>query len=261
MTTECIHGLDIARCDLCSPRTPPPTAGGVAAPGTRARRAPAKKRSTSSLTSAKPATVDAGARRIFHITHRQNVAAILAAGRLLSETAGAAPVVDISASDNREVRREVRVGADDSSATVASHVPFFLAPNAFLWDRLRGRETDIRLAPEAHTTPTSDFVLFVSTVRSAGEHAVIADGDAADPTTRFFSLAESSGKMPRRLTDEEDAVRDAELLVPDEFPFTSVTLIGVANDKVRAEVRAALAEHSFNQKVSVYPPWFLPSQL
>ncbi len=205
--------------------------------------------------------MDAGARRIFHITHRRNVASILSSGLLLSEEAGAAPVVDISAADNRELRREVRVGVGESTATVASYVPFFLAPNAFLWDRLRDSETDIRLAPETHTTPASDFVLFVSTVRGAGDLAVVADGDAADPTTRFFPIAESAGQMPRRLTDEEDAVRDAELLVPNEFPFTAVTLIGVANDKVRVEVRAALAEHGFHQKVSVYPPWFLPSQL
>ena len=178
---------------------------------------------------------------------------------MLSDAAGATPVVDISAPDNREIRREVRTGSEPASATVSAHVPFFLVPNAFLWERMRDSEADLRLAESVHTTSTSDFVILVSTVRAAGELAVVADGDAADPSTRFSSLAESGGKMPRRLHDEEHAVFDAELLVPGEFPFEAITLVGVANDKVRSDVRAMLSEHGFSQKVSVYPPWFQPS--
>lgn len=178
---------------------------------------------------------------------------------MLSDAGGATPVVDISAPDNRELRREVRAGSEPESATVAAHVPFFLVPNAFLWERMRDSEADLRLSDAAGATPASDFVMLVSTVRAAGDLAVVADGDAADPSTRFSSLAESDGRMPRRLHDEEHAVFDAEFLVPGEFPFAAITLVGVANDKVRSEVRSLLAEHGFSQKVSVYPPWFQPS--
>lgn len=246
VTTECIHGLDIARCDVCSPRTPPPDVRAAKPP-----RSPAPRRSAPIATT-KPATVDAGARRIFHITHRRNLAGILAAGRVLSDAAGATPVVDISAVDNRELRREVLVGVEP----VAAHVPFFLVPNAILWDGMRNGEADYRLTDGVRSTPASDFVMLVSTARAAGESAIVADGDVADPTTRFSSLAELDGRMPRRLHDEEDALRSAEFLVLGEFPFAAVTLVGVANDKVRTEVRALLEEHGFVQKVSVYPPWF-----
>ncbi len=244
VTTECIHGLETARCDLCSPRTPPPAA-------VKPARAPAQRKAAP-ISTTRPVTVDAGARRIFHVTHRRNLAGILSKGRILSDAAGADPVVDISASDHRELRREASAG----SAPVAAFVPFFLAPNAILWDGLRGGEADHRLAETARSTPASEFVMLVSSARAGGKSAVVADGEAVDPTTRFSSLAELHGRMPRRLYDEEDALRSAEFLVPGEFPFDAVTLVGVANDKVRSEVRALLGEHGFAQKVSVYPPWF-----
>lgn len=249
MTTECIHGLELARCDACSPRTPPP------APA-RPARTPVQRKA-SSISSSRPITVDSGDRRIFHLTHRRNLGGILAAGRLLADTAGAEPVVDISAPDNRELRRAVNTGA----APVASFVPFFLAPDAILWDGMRSGEVDHRLAQEVRGVAASEFVLLVSSARSGGDGALVADGDAADPGTRFGPLAELSRRMSRRPStgqygDEEDLLRSAEFLVPAEFPVSALTLVGVANDKVRSEVRTLLSEHGFAQKVSVYPPWF-----
>jgi hypothetical protein len=44
------------------------------------------------------------------------------------------------------------------------------------------------------------------------------------------------------------------------LPLESVTLIGVANDKVRQSVRDLLAGSSFTPKISVYPPWFQQSE-
>lgn len=199
-----------------------------------------------------PVAVDSGARRIFHVTHQRNLPGILGAGRVLSDAAGARPVVDISAPDNRELRRELSAGP----TSVAAYVPFYLAPDALQWEAVRRGEPDHRLADTVRTTPPSEFVMLVSSARAGGDDALVADGDAADATTRFSSRAELGGRMPRRLYDDEDALRSAEFLVPGEFPFTAVTLIGVANDKVRSEVRTLLGEHGFAQKVSVYPPWF-----
>lgn len=201
--------------------------------------------------------VDAGAHRIFHVTHRRNLAGILAAGRVLSDAAGAQPAFDASASDNRALRREARVG----SAPVAAFVPFFLVPDALLWERIRGGESDSRLADAVRGTPASDFVMLVSSVRAAGDGAILADGDAVDPATRFSPLAEFGGRVPRRLGsagygEDDDNLRSAEVLVPGEFAFAEVTLVGVANDKVRSDIRTMLAGGGFAQKVSVYPPWF-----
>lgn len=247
--TECIHGLEIERCDACSPRERP--AGDRPLSAARVTRArPARK--TTPIASTKPVAVDPGTRRIFHLTHVRNLPLILEAGRVLSDAAGAVPAVDISTSDNRELRREVAVG----SVTVASFVPFFLVPDANLWEGIRLGEPDYRLDDAVRRTPAADFVLLVSTAGAGGDNSVIADGDAADPATRFSPLSELGGRMPRRLYDEEDALRVAEFLVPEQFEFSAVTLVGVANDKVRATVREQLTAHGYAQKVSVYPPWF-----
>ena len=40
------------------------------------------------------------------------------------------------------------------------------------------------------------------------------------------------------------------------FPFDLVSLIGVANDRVRDEVKSILRSSPYSTKVAVYPPWF-----
>ncbi len=247
--TECIHGLDAERCDLCAPRKR--TAAEVAASQVKPVRARAQRSSRASG-SKKHVAVDPGTRRIFHLTHVKNLDGILASQQILADAAGAKPVIDISSADNRELRREVSAGP----APVAAYVPFFLGADAFMWEELRSGITNYRLADDTVHIPTSEFVVLVGSVRGAGADSLITDGDAADPATRFSSPDMLGGRMPRRDFEEEDSLLSAEFLVPTAFPFSSVTLIGVANDKVRTRVRELLAAHGFAQKVSVYPPWF-----
>lgn len=247
--TECIHGLDTERCDACAPRKPVATdlSAGAVKP-TRARA----QRSSRSSASTNQAAVDPGTRRIFHLTHVKNLEGILAAKQILSDAAGAKPVIDISSPENRELRRETIAGA----APVASFVPFFLAADAILWEDMRGGTPDYRLSKDARSIPAAEFVMLVGSLHGAGADAVIAEGDAADSATRFSAPDTLGGRMPRRFYEEEDSVRSAEFLVPHAFPFSSVTLVGVANDKVRTKVRELIGAHGFTQKVSVYPPWF-----
>lgn len=247
--TECIHGLDTERCDVCAPRKR--SEAEVAAAAAKPVRARAQ-RSSRSGGSAKQVAVDPGTRRIFHLTHLKNLEGILTKQQILSDAAGASPVVDISSADNRELRREVSAG----SSPVAAYVPFFLAADAILWEGMRGEVEDYRLAEGAHSIPASEFVILVGSVRGAGVDSILTDGDAADPATEFSSPDMLGGRMPRRFFEEEDSVRSAEFLVPHSFPFSSVTLVGVANDKVRTKVKELIAAHGFAQKVSVYPPWF-----
>lgn len=200
----------------------------------------------------KQSAVDPGTRRIFHVTHVKNLEGILAEGGILADAAGASPVVDISAADHRTARRRVSAGP----APVAAYVPFMLAADASLWEGLRKRDANSRLSEQSRQLAPSEFVIIVGSVRGAGAGALVADGEAADPATRFAPPSTIGGRMPRRGFEEEDSLRYSELLVPTRFPFSSVTLVGVAHDKMRARVRELLAAHGFSQKVSVYPPWF-----
>jgi hypothetical protein len=273
VTEECIHGLDFDRCDLCSPKVvPKPEA---AAPATARNRSPraSTARPTTAAGTARPIQrrkpIVIGEQRIHHITHIDNLAGILSGG-LHADTSAAwrsRPEIDISSADTREARRGTLVAGSVQGATVADYVPFFLSPNAALWEGIRARTPDPRISATARRLPAAEFVLLVSTVRQVSDRLpddsiVVTDGDAADPRTRFAATGDDSERMLRRLLGEEEsgAMLRAEFLVHDTVPFELITLIGVANDKARSAVRAALASSGHSPRLAVHPPWFaLPS--
>jgi hypothetical protein len=280
---ECIHGLDGELCALCFPPAAPvaPTAPAARAP--RASRARTAEAPTALRTVATPITTgtaktkrqddNVGEQRIYHLTHIRNLPGILATGRLLADTNDAAPsrpVVDISSPANRDARRQTRVSGPDS-LTVADHVPFFLSPNALVWENIRAQSLDPRLSHDAHDAAAFDFVILVSTVKKALDAQAadadatpfaVTDGDAAFTTTRFGSTPDAADTLLRSLRAnlDSDTILKAELLVPAEFSFDLITLIGVANDRVRDAVKPILAAASHKPKIAVYPPWFHPTE-
>lgn len=256
MAEECIHGLDAGLCDICFPKARPV----VEVVATPTRRIPASqplsrarsKRATA-LLDAKP--VDVGEQRIYHVTHVSNLEAILAAGSLL---ASATPATDISAPAQREARRSTPVAGMDGP-TVAEFVPFFLSPNASIWDSLRTGTADSRISTDIAGEEPAEFVILVSTVKAVVDsdaHSVVSDGDAAHVLTRFAATPEANERMLRKLRKDEDSIVGAEYLVKDAVPFALVTLIGVAHDRARDKVKAILKGSKYSPKVSVYPPWF-----
>lgn len=290
MSDECIHGLEGGLCALCFPKAAPEIAATVPAPRAsraKAARAPSLRSSPSprTVTLGGPAPVltapvvsrtktptdNVGEQRIYHVTHIRNLAGILESGALLADTNEAwttRPTVDISSAPNRDARRTALV-AGDGSASVAGYVPFFLSPNARLWDGLLTGTADPRLSSDAHSAEVFDFVILVSTVKklrdaqaaaddAASAAVAVTDGDAAGALTRIGATPDASDSLLRRLRadTESDAILRAELLVAETFPFELITLVGVANDKVRDEVRGILAGSTHKPKVAVYPPWF-----
>jgi hypothetical protein len=108
-------------------------------------------------------------------------------------------------------------------------------------------------------------VFLVSTVRhlvSAESGFVLADGNVEADATRFATTREEAERMLYRLRAESDSalLANAEVLVPGRLAFESITLIGVANDRVRSTVRDVLEGSDFTPKISVYPPWFQPAE-
>ena len=261
MSVECIHGLDDGLCDQCFPK---PVPEAVAAPSVARRRtAPAtltatRARPKTRVTPHRPsqtgvtatARFQVGEQRIYHLTHKRNLAGILSDGALRADVT---PTVDISSPANRQARHATTVGA----GTVADYVPFFLAPESKIWELIRADETDPRLSADIRGAIPANFVLLISTVAKAGlTGSVVADGDAIGPLTRFATTPEEKERMLRRLHDDDVAIAAAEFLVEQTLPFEAVTLIGVAHAKARDEVRAILTSSGYSPKVSVYPPWF-----
>ena len=232
---ECIHGFEDGMCDSCYPKTP--------------RAAPiVVRRGRSSVaprTAGSPVKrVQIAAQRIYHVTHVRNLEGILDHGLLASADAE----VDVSSAITRELRATAEVGAGES---VSSYVPFYLAPDATLWEQLRDGAVEPRWSLAAREAVPADFVILVTSVGALGESAVVCDADAASGDSEFATTPSEVDGMLRRLHGT-DHVRDAEVLVRGSLSFDAVQLIGVANDPMRDKVRELVGD----TKVAVYPPWF-----
>ena len=149
-------------------------------------------------------------------------------------------------------------------ASVAEYVPFYLSPDAYLWEAIRAGANDPRLSTAATRLPASEFVVLVSTIKAvshaltAPDAVVVSDRDAADPRARLANLTEDYELTLRRLiTDPEHEARSPRR-VPrkDSVPLEAFSLIGVAHDKARHAVRAVLDSSGFQPRVAVHPPWF-----
>ncbi|WP_127792886.1 DarT ssDNA thymidine ADP-ribosyltransferase family protein [Agromyces sp. LHK192] len=275
---ECIHGFDDGMCAICFPPKEPERP--EPAPATRAARAPrlSSTRVASGGRTARPASsrasrplteppVDAGAMRVYHATHLDNLARILGSGAILADAGAnpANPAVDVAAPAARAFRRETEF--DGTGAPIAAFVPFYLSTEAPLWVAVRDGEPDPRLATdESGMRPAADFVLLVSSVaqalgaRSAVEgQVVVSTVDPALPGSQSVVGWADAERMLRRLSLDDDALAAAEYLVRDEVPLERIQVIAVANDRVRDRVRSALTAVGIKARVAVYPPWFLPT--
>lgn len=244
---ECIHGLEVPLCDPCYPKAVVDKPRPVRAAAPRIPRVAAMSSSRKSI--------NVGEQRIYHVTHIRNLASIIKTGALLPAVPASdvVPVIDVSSELTRELRLTAEVSPGES---VAGYVPFYLAPNAFLWEELRRGAAEPRWSAAAKAASSADFVILVSTVGDVGFGAVVTDGDAAGSVTRFATTADAVDAMVRRLHDDESARLNAEALVKGSFPFDAVQLIGVANDRIRDRVKGMVD----GPKVAVYPPWFQPPE-
>ena len=275
MSDECIHGFVDGLCATCNPKPVAETAV-AARSATRSRVSAPPRATVRSLRAAARVPVGSAPadtlleQRIYHLTHVTNLAGIRERRAVI---AGAEPTLDLSPAELRIERRDTHVpggsvsGSSDSrgaDATLADFVPFFLSPDAALWQSLRAGLDHPRLSASARAADPLEFVFLVSTVRhvvAADQAFLIADRNVEGATTRFATTREDAERMLRRLRSDADGSQlvDAELLVAEALPFESVSLIGVANDRVRQTVRDLLAGSDFTPKISVYPPWFQPS--
>jgi hypothetical protein len=265
VSDECIHGFVDGLCATCNPKPLPETVV-ASRPAARSRVASPPRATVRSLRAA--ARIPVGSvpadtlleQRIYHVTHLSNLPGVLAEGAI---AAGATPQLDLSSFDLREERAEIVIpGSGELQLT--DFVPFFLSPEAALWQSIRSGNDHPRVSPAGRAADPLDFVFLVSTVRhviATEAMFVLADANAEGATTRFATTREDAERMLYRLRAESDTERlvNAELLVAGRLPVESVTLIGVANDKVRSVVRNALTGTAFTPKISVYPPWFQPS--
>lgn len=260
---ECIHGFEQGFCDICFPRVAPEPVRKVTTPrtprtslrsgGESAKSTAAGRRAAAARVEPVPVVTLAN-QRVYHVTHLRNLEAILADGEL-RPAAAATPQVDVSSATTRELRATIEAS---SGLPVDQHVAFHLSPDAQRWHELRTGAAGSHWSDAARQASAQEFVVLVAPLTSLGEGALLTDGDAAAPATRFAPTSEDGLRTLRRLHVEGGALLEAEALATEPFPIESLALIGVANDPVRDRVRTMLTSAGLTTKVAVYPPWFTP---
>ncbi len=241
---------------MCASCFPPP-APVAPAPVRRSPKPPAR-----SLRSPAPGATGRAAevrppnlpQRIFHVTHGDNLPAILATGALLPSSQ-AAPAVRLASDLARELRATAPA-ADEHS--VDDCVAFSLTPQATWWLDVQEGAAGPTWSAAARAAATTDFVVLGVDIRSLADRLIVSDGDAAAPATRLGVGPEGRQRMLARAAASPDALQAAEALVPGSVPLDLVALVAVANDRRRDEVRALLQSAGVAAKVAVYPPWFVP---
>jgi hypothetical protein len=261
---ECIHGFEEGLCDICFPRQAPEPVRRA----TATARRPAASRSGGSgattrvqpaRTSSRP-TMLLNTQRVYHVTHLRNLEAIVIDEAIRAD---ASPEVDVSSATTRELRRSTELATGGS---VADRVPFQLSPNAERWNELRTGAKGVHWSDAARAANPLEFVILVTSAGAVGPDVIFANGDAAAPATRF-AVGDDGTALLRATYALDPELLDAELLAAAPVPFSAITLVGVANEPVRDQVRELLADagvgHDSNgrsggaaPKVAVYPPWF-----
>ena len=253
---DCIHGFPAGLCDVCYPRTPPP------APRRLVRASPVRTSAVRTSASRSPSPrpqappvppFELAGHRLFHVTHVDNLPAILDDGFL---RAGVVPPLDVSSA----TARELRAAADlVDGRTVAEHVSFYASPLATRWRELRDGAAGAHWSDAARAARATEFVLLGVPGSALGDAVVAVDADAAAPAARFgIGLAQATAVLRRaRLADPELA--DAEVLAPEPVPVGAIAAVSVASEPVRDSVRELFALVDAAPRIAVYPPWFLAS--
>jgi hypothetical protein len=165
----------------------------------------------------------------------------------------------VSSPELRERRQATTV---PEGPALAEHVPFSLSPDSRSWNEVRSGAEGADWSDAARSARVNDFVLLVLPVRALGDDFVVTDGEATAPLTRFGAGFGAGGALVRRAAVSDPDLLGVEILVPGAVDLAAVTLIGVPNDRMRDRVKSMVKDAGgAAPRVSIYPPWFRPSDV
>jgi hypothetical protein len=196
---------------------------------------------------------------IFHITHVENLASIIAHGCLWSDSQRIARNLDTTNIGYSHIkqRRLNRLVTAGSGGKLGDYVPFNFCPRSVMLYVVSRGHVD-------YSGGQDEIVHLVSSVNTAtslGKPWAFTDRHAdLAYATYFASLGELSevdwNVMPLAYWAGDDVKerRQAEFLVHTSFPWAAVERIGVKNAVVAAKVQALLAGRA--PTVAVQPDWY-----
>lgn len=195
---------------------------------------------------------------IFHITRVEHVASIVEHGlccdaRVRREGLGLIRIGHAHIKERR-LARAVHVAA---GGVLADYVPFHFCPRSvMLYVVWRGHD--------GYDGGEDRVIHLCSTVRTvvatgrpfafSDRHPVLVHATLYDDLDRLDQVDWSV--MPKKKWRHERELRDAELLVHGEVPWSAITRIGVKTPALAAEVAEALAAVEHRPDIQVRPLWY-----
>ncbi len=203
---------------------------------------------------------------IYHITHVDNLPAILAADALWSDTRlKSAPAAPRNiAHGNIKQRRERTTVTVPPHGVVADYVPFYFCPRSpMLYAVKSGTVAGVAGVQQ----DILHLVLNAESLIGAGLLCVHTDGNAASQPLRFFPGVAGLGDLRwdvirswswKDTPDDNDRKRSkqAEFLVHDAVPWQHVQSIGAMTEATRDRAIAALAVAAHRLPVTLQPDWY-----
>ncbi|BCL15907.1 type II toxin-antitoxin system toxin DNA ADP-ribosyl transferase DarT [Micromonospora sagamiensis] len=208
--------------------------------------------------------------QIMHFTHIDNMSPILAAGRLVADSAvGERLTTDVGSAAIKASRRAKRVPCPPGGV-IADYVPFYYAPRSPMMYRIACDHRDGK--PNCYPDGDDPLVYLVSSVDRV--HAtrldwVASDGNCAAALTCFSNSLRDLPELVdwplmretlwRNTPADQDRMRRrmAELLVHREFPLELVIGYAVRTPAREEQLRQVLRDAGIiNAYVGVRPDWY-----
>lgn len=206
--------------------------------------------------------------KIYHITHVENLASILADGGLVSDAAmvargGPNAGIGLPHIKARRLSLPVRCHPGD---LVGAYVPFYFCPRSIMLYLLhRGNHPDLTYRggqdPIVHLE--ADLHDVVAWADGNGARWAFSLSNAGAAYARFRSRLASLNEIDWQAVASSDFQRvdvkegkQAEFLVHGFFPWSLIERIGVPSEGTRAAVESALAGASHRSSVAVKKEWY-----
>lgn len=199
---------------------------------------------------------------IFHITHVENLAGIIAAGGLFSDSALAAQKNAVTNIGYTQIKagRLTKPVPSYPGTTVGQFVPFYFCPRSVMLYVVNRGNTGL---PPGCQVDIAHLVSRVSVASKHGQWAFTTMNAAAAFTTQFYTSLNHLSHVQwwamaqthwQQCKDE----RQAEFLVRDFFPWTAVQEIWVHGGPAAQRLQALLQGAHHQPTVHVRPDCYYP---
>lgn len=206
--------------------------------------------------------------KIYHITHVDNLASIVAGGELLSDSkmiarGGPGAGIGIGNIKTRRLALPVRCHPGDA---VGDYVPFYFCPRSimlFVIYKANHPDLGYRGGQEPIVHLEADLLDVVDWANRTSRRWAFTSANAGAAYASFWSsldrLSELDWDAIRaadfRSADTKEA-KQAEFLILGSFPWELISAIGVSSTTIQAKVVGHISQGTHRPRVNVQPGWY-----